>query len=160
MVIAGDDPARAKDVGARLIEAHEAERRRIAGELHDDIGQRIAALTMELDALGQALPLPTDEARTRVRALSDLALQLARDIQAKIARARDQLLTFCDHPGEVEATTNNSERALRPSVVQRKVTNGYRAMWAAEAEADVRTTIDTARLKGADPFHTIMAALA
>jgi len=27
---------------------------------------------------------------------------LARQLQAKIGRARDQLLTFCDHPGEVE----------------------------------------------------------
>ena len=31
-------------------------------------------------------------------------------------------------------------------MIQRKVTNGYRAMWAAEAEADVRTTVDTAKL--------------
>jgi len=48
--------------------------------------------------------------------------------------------------GEVDATNNGSERKLRPCVIQRKVTNGYRAMWAAQAEADVRTTIDTARL--------------
>jgi len=45
-------------------------------------------------------------------------------------------------------------------VIQRKVTNGYRAMWAAQAEADVRTTIDTARLSGANPFNTILAILA
>ena len=86
--------------------------------------------------------------------------QLASALQAKIARARDQLLTFCDYPGEVEATNNESERALRPSVIQRKVTNGYRAMWAAQAEADVRTTIDTAKLTGANPFQTIIATLA
>jgi transposase len=85
---------------------------------------------------------------------------LARKLQAKIARARDQLLTFCDYPGEVDATNNGSERKLRPCVIQRKVTNGYRAMWAAQAEADVRTTIDTARLKGANPFHTILNTLA
>jgi hypothetical protein len=30
---------------------------------------------------------------------------------------------------QVEATNNGSERKLRPSVIQRKVTNGYRAMW-------------------------------
>ncbi|MFL5207386.1 MAG: IS66 family transposase, partial [Microvirga sp.] len=30
--------------------------------------------------------------------------------------------------------------------VQRKVTNGYRAMWAAEGEAAVRTVVNTARL--------------
>jgi hypothetical protein len=55
------------------------------------------------------------------------------DLQAKIARAKSQLLTFCDFPGEVEATNNGSERKLRPCVIQRKVTNGYRAMWAAQA---------------------------
>ena len=86
--------------------------------------------------------------------------ELARKLQAKIARARDQLLTFCDYPGEVEPTNNGSERKLRPCVIQRKVTNGYRAMWAAQAEADVRTTIDTARLKGANPFDVILATLA
>lgn len=85
---------------------------------------------------------------------------LARDLQAKINRARGQLLTFCNYPGEVEPTNNGSERKLRPCVIQRKVTNGYRAMWAAKAEADVRTTIDTARLKGANPFGVIVATLA
>jgi transposase len=69
-------------------------------------------------------------------------------LQAKVVRARDQLLTFCDYPGEGEPTNNGSERKLRPSAIQRKVTNGDRAMWAAEAEADVRTTVDTARLRG------------
>lgn len=32
-------------------------------------------------------------------------------------------------------------------------------MWAAKAEADVRTTIDTARLSGAIPFQTIFDTL-
>lgn len=85
---------------------------------------------------------------------------LARDLQAKIARARHQLLTFCDYPGEVDATNNASERKLRPCVIQRKVTNGYRAMWAAQAEAEVRTTVDTARLNGAQTFNIIAAVLA
>ena len=59
---------------------------------------------------------------------------------------------FCDYPGEVEATNNGSERKLRPCVIQRKVTNGYRAMWAAQAEVDVRTTVDTARTQGHKPL--------
>lgn len=88
------------------------------------------------------------------------ACDLASALQAKIARAKDQLLVFCDYPGEVQATNNGSERALRPCVIQRKVTNGYRAMWAAKAEADVRTTIDTAKLRTANPFQTILATLA
>ncbi len=82
---------------------------------------------------------------------------LARELQNKVRRARDQLLTFADWPGQVEATNNACERDLRPSVIQRKVTNGYRAMWAAEGEADIRSVVDTARLKpGTSVFNTIL----
>ena len=82
---------------------------------------------------------------------------LARDIQSKVRRARDQLLTFAQWPGLVDATNNACERALRPAVIQRKVTNGYRSMWAAEGEADIRTVVDTARLGPAtNAFNTIL----
>lgn len=84
----------------------------------------------------------------------------ARAIQKMFARASDQLLTFADWPGQVEPTNNGCERSLRPAVVQRKVTNGYRAMWAAEGEADVRTVVDTARLiPGSNIFGAIAATL-
>lgn len=56
-------------------------------------------------------------------------------------------------------TDNVSERALRPSVTQRKVTNGYRANWSADAEAAMRTTVDIARLAGASPYRTILSAV-
>ncbi|TCQ24858.1 transposase IS66 family protein [Rhizobium sp. PP-CC-3G-465] len=82
---------------------------------------------------------------------------VARTIQNKLRRARDQLLTFALHPGMVEPTNNACERSLRPAVIQRKVTNGYRAMWAAKGEADIRTVVDTARLRpGANTFKTIL----
>jgi transposase len=82
---------------------------------------------------------------------------LARELQSKIRRARDQLLTFAAWGGAVSATNNACERDLRPAVIQRKVTNGYRAMWAAEGKADIRTVVDTARLKpGASVFGTIL----
>jgi transposase len=84
---------------------------------------------------------------------------LTRDLQAKISRARDQLLVFLAYPGKVEPTNNGSERLLRPAVVQRKVTNGYRAMWAAEGEAAIRTVVDTARLTGANPFGAILKTI-
>jgi transposase len=82
---------------------------------------------------------------------------LARDLQRKFRRARDQLLTFVAFPGAVEVTNNACERDLRPAVVQRKVTNGYRAMWAAQGEAAIRTVVDTARLRsGASAFSTLL----
>ena len=67
---------------------------------------------------------------------------------------------FVTIPARSDITNNTSERKLRPCVIQRKITNGYRAMWAAQAEADVETTIDTAKLKGANPFAVIVRALA
>ena len=85
---------------------------------------------------------------------------VARELIGKIARARDQLLVFCSFPGEVEPTNNGCERALRPAVIQRKITNGYRAMWAAEYETSVRSAVDTARLAGAAPFATILHTVA
>ena len=83
--------------------------------------------------------------------------ELARDLQGKFRRAWDQLLTFTAFPGAVDVTNNGCERDLRPSVVQCKVTNGYRSTWAAEGEADVRTVVDTARLGPGPPaFSTIL----
>ena len=84
---------------------------------------------------------------------------LGSELLGQIRRARHQLLTFCDFAGKVDATNNVSERALRPSVIQRKVTNGYRAKWAADAEAAMRSTVDTARLSGCNPFQTILGAI-
>ena len=103
--------------------------------------------------------------RALERTLQDIldtptSCELARVVQNKFRRAKDQLLTFALWPGQVEATNNACERDLRPAVVQRKVTNGYRAMWAAQGEADVRTVIDTARLKpGANRFQTILGVV-
>ncbi|KMO28763.1 IS66 family transposase [Methylobacterium aquaticum] len=85
---------------------------------------------------------------------------LTRALQAGMRRARDQLLTFVAFSGQVDVTNNACERDLRPAVVQRKVTNGYRAMWAARGEADVRTVVATAALQTkATPFATLLATI-
>jgi signal transduction histidine kinase len=44
-----------RDLGQRLIEAHESERRRLSGELHDNLGQRLALLSAELVMLRDTL---------------------------------------------------------------------------------------------------------
>lgn len=65
----------------RLLEAQEQERARIARELHDDIGQRLALLTMELDNLhGNSSNLSTD-VRSRIHELRSQSSQIAGDIQ-------------------------------------------------------------------------------
>ncbi|MGB8985954.1 MAG: PAS domain-containing protein, partial [Candidatus Sulfotelmatobacter sp.] len=64
----------------RLIEAQEVERTRIARELHDDLGQRLALLANELEQLHQDAST-TPEVGGRVSTLQKHATQLAMDIQ-------------------------------------------------------------------------------
>jgi PAS domain S-box-containing protein len=80
----------------RLLEAHELERARIARELHDDIGQRMAVMTMDLDGLMQLLPLSTADLRVRIATMSNRAIDLAKDVQAISHRLHSSKL---DHLG-------------------------------------------------------------
>ena len=63
-----------------MIEAQEQERTRIARELHDDIGQRLALLAIELEKLHQKLPNPP-EIRSRMGELHNQTTEIATDIQ-------------------------------------------------------------------------------
>ncbi len=68
------------DVSRRLIEAQEQERRRIARELHDDFGQRLSLLAVELEQLHQDSH-DLHEMRSRTVELQKQASELATDIQ-------------------------------------------------------------------------------
>jgi signal transduction histidine kinase len=62
---------RIRDLGVRLLDAQEAERSRIARELHDDIGQKMAVLTIDLQLLSQnGAERPADADRLAVGALN------------------------------------------------------------------------------------------
>ena len=50
-------------VSGQLIEAQEKERRRIARELHDDICQRLALLSMELDQANRSVNESADRTK-------------------------------------------------------------------------------------------------
>jgi two-component system, NarL family, sensor histidine kinase UhpB len=45
-----------RESGYRALVAEEAERRRVAAELHDEIGQRLTALLLQIDRLSRAAP--------------------------------------------------------------------------------------------------------
>ena len=49
---------------------------------------------------------------------------------------------------------NASERALRNSVIHRKVSGGFRSDEGAEVHAVVSLAVDTARKRGGDVFET------
>ena len=69
-------------VSRRLIEAQEQERTRIARELHDDFGQRLALLTIALEQLQQNPPDLPAEVRSRMGELRKQTSEIATDIQS------------------------------------------------------------------------------
>lgn len=88
------------------------------------------------------------------------ACPVAEELRGKMTRASPKLLTFLDFPGQVDVTNNACERALRPAVIQRKMTNGFRSMWAAQGDCAVRSVTDTAKLNGHSAWMTINQTLA
>ena len=83
----------------------------------------------------------------------------ARRLRQRYLADRSHLLTFITNP-DVPPTNNDSERDLRPSVIYRKVTNGFRSEWGAHAYAAVRSVIDTGRRHHLDPFAAVCQSLA
>jgi len=81
--------------------------------------------------------------------------QLARGIR----KCRGDLFVFVTRR-DVPATNNDSERALRPSVIFRKVTGGFRSQWGAQTYADALSVIATGRLHGRSALQALRDALA
>jgi two-component system sensor histidine kinase UhpB len=75
----------------RLVLAQEDERRRIARELHDQLGQQITALRMTLEALG-ALSTHRPELRHQIEALQELARELDQDVAFRVWELRPAAL--------------------------------------------------------------------
>jgi PAS domain S-box-containing protein len=86
MVVDITDRKRAEEalsgMSRRLIEAQEQERARIARELHDDMGQRLALLANELEQLQHSSPDPGHEIGSRIRELQQKTFQIAADVQS------------------------------------------------------------------------------
>jgi transposase len=120
------------------------------------IGRRREALA---DTTIKAYARDLDRELDRLLALKATQTD-GRHLQASMfVDARDKLLVFLTRR-DVEPTNNVSERALRPSVIFRKVTNGFRSGWGAKAYADLCSIVATGRLNGRSPLTAIRTALA
>ena len=78
-------------------------------------------------------------------------------LQTRFLVHRAGLWTFLHNPA-VPPTNNSSAQALRPLVVHRKVTNGFRAAAAAARYAARRTVAETARRRGQSVVATLLTA--
>ncbi|MGH9944411.1 MAG: PAS domain S-box protein [Pyrinomonadaceae bacterium] len=68
-----------RDLLRRLVAAQEEERRRISRELHDQTGQHITALSLELESLKEAVRSDPD-AHARLQRVQGMTNQLGRDV--------------------------------------------------------------------------------
>ena len=83
----------------------------------------------------------------------------AEKLRRRVARDRDHLFVFVTDR-DVPATNNVSERALRPSVIFRKVTNGFRSEWGAHAYAAFRSVVSTAKVNNRSVLDDLRRVLA
>src|SRR5271157_5113107 len=116
-----------EQISGKLIEAQETERRRIARELHDDICQRLAMLTLELEQASEGANGSSD----RLLEITERYGEIALDIQALSHELHSSKLeylgivaglrTFCQELSEqqsvdVEFTHENVPSQVPPEV--------------------------------------------
>ena len=119
-------------------------------------------------AIGRRRPTLKDTTLAQYRAKADRhldqllampAITAAGDeVQRQTKRWRGQFFTFMTDRA-VPPTNNGAERALRPSVIFRKVTNGFRSIWGADVHALTRSVIGTGRLNRCTALQAISKAL-
>jgi transposase len=77
-----------------------------------------------------------------------------RKLHKRMLANRAHLFVFMTNRA-VPYTNNVSERHLRPSVIFRKVTNGFRCEWGAETYAAFRSVVSTAKANRASVLDTV-----
>ena len=85
--------AAARELGGRLINAQEDERRRMARDLHDDLSQRLALISVELDMFGQQPAAQREAIAGRMQEFSGEVRSMASEVH----RLAHQL-----HPAKLE----------------------------------------------------------
>jgi transposase len=104
--------------------------------------QYLHDLDRRLDRIIAALPIGEPGRKLRKRMLAN----------------RAHLFVFVTNRN-VPYTNNVSERHLRPSVIFRKVTNGFRCEWGAETYAAFRSVVSTAKANRASVLDTVRFVL-
>ena len=82
------------NVSSKLIQAHEDERTWIARELHDDINQRIALLSVNMERLGQEFPTSLLGLRNRLQEETKHLSEIGSEIQALTHRLHSSKLEY------------------------------------------------------------------
>ncbi len=116
----------------KLITAQEEERRRIARDLHDQLGATLSGLTLSIEAVGQSLPAPVEVLKERWHRAKTLATRALEDTHNLILGLRPVSL---DDLGLVAAIRADADEHLQPSGIEVQVNvNGAPRRLAPELE--------------------------
>lgn len=99
----------------RLVTAQEEERHRIARELHDEVGQALTALVMQLGAVEQTLPSDAAPLRDRITGIREMTSQAIEEVRRLMLNLRPAVL---DDLGLVPALRWYTETYVRPAGVE------------------------------------------
>ena len=97
-------------INQRLIDAQEEERSRIARELHDDIGQRLAELSIDLSAQVRAVGAAVKVDRHKIEKAREKVMSLATDVQELSHRLHPARLEYLGIAASADALCREVSR--------------------------------------------------
>jgi signal transduction histidine kinase len=90
-------------LAAQLITVQEEERRRLSGELHDDLNQRLVAILMQIDALQRQMGAKEEKTRQLYRSLRDQVFELTQDVRRMSHQLHPSILDHFGLPTALQA---------------------------------------------------------
>lgn len=114
-------------MNGRLIEAQESERARIARDLHDDIGQRLALLALTVQHIKRRQPDASGEMAGDLDALLEQTEELISGVQALSHELHRPRLLHLDLVPQCEVSAGSSPGSRTPRLISAAST--FRRMW-------------------------------
>jgi signal transduction histidine kinase len=121
-----------RNLGGRLINAQEEERSRVARELHDDLNQQVAIMSIQLEQLGQKIPKGRHDLSALVGGLWAKAQEISSEIHRLSYRLHPAKLdhlglaaaikSLCDELSEHREIKIEFRQVGFPAVLSREVT--------------------------------------
>ena len=128
------------------------------------MGKRYASLIPQSDSLGKAqrkndrkrICQTKSADRESIRtALETEGRRSGQKLAGRYRERRASLFVFL-YRADVPAHNNACERALRPSVIHRKVMGSFRSDWGAQGYAALVTVLNTAKRNGQSAFQKLL----
>ena len=155
-----------------LINAHDEERSRLAGEIHDDFSQRLAVLSLGLETVAEGIPASLPETHRQMHELIESASEFGADLHSLSHRLHSTTLerlglaagvtSFCKEFSaqqglQVEFSHQDLPRSVSPEIalclfriVQEGLRNVQKHSGAAHAQVRIEKVDDTLHLSISD----------